>query len=862
MEDTTQKYNTVIINAYINELLSQIEVIQYFKNEKDFPIELEMVIPQLSDINITRFEMIKKGQKIISKLLEKEKAKEKYNDTIATGNSSLVSYHDNNETKICLGNISTGEEIELKTYYFGHIVCKDLSYQAKFPVKFPQFLLENIKTGENLDNYKYNKKEVRGTIKINTNSNITRLVIKGSNNFSKIEKKYSDDKKSVEISIFKDNFSETDIPGIILFRTEKLYDEKLYYQYDPKKIKSYYILQKALYIPELKKEFKNEIDENENINYISLIKSNEEDMPEICYIFLLDQSGSMSGERMKLCSKALLLFLQSLNEKCYFQLVGFGSNYEYFSKIPLAYNKENIQNLMKTIKTLDANKGGTELYNPLNDIYNNEIYKEYHMKKSIILLTDGELFDKEKVINLIGSKSDEFIFNSLGICECDKDLIERTALLGHGYSYYINDLKDLNSVVISLLDKAKEYINFEVEINQKPVIEEKNNKSIEKYDFFTYGFILDEKDIKNIEFKIKIKEKKEIKFSFDKDKIIKLPDGDKLGKLIVDNFLKSENKKDIKTIIQLSKEYNILTNETAFYAKIANDIPITEKMVKITNKDKQAENNIEKNNYRIDDDKYLGYDDFVYYNEDIEVFKSQNTEEPKKGLFKGFFSKLFSKEEDNIIKKKQYKLKEIKEKKSITSGLIHFLTKNSKKNITERAEADFRSCHPDETDSYEDVGCYDSYDICQDYCIKDSYYIRNDYDDDYNYNSKKNDNYEIKEEKNKNKEVKEENKNIIGKNFDFDELILGQDIIEGNWMNDSQVKMLINEENDMFEKIKKLSENKGIKEENGIITLFILYYIYKKRSEKLGELKFVIIKANKYLKKIFNAEYEDIIKEI
>ena len=135
---------------------------------------------------------------------------------------------------------------------------------------------------------------------------------------------------------------------------------------------------------------------------------------------LLDQSSSMSGERMKLCYKALLLFLQSLNKKCYFQLVRFGSNYEYFSKIPLAYNKDNIQNLMKTIKTLDANKGGIELYNPLNDIYNNEIYKEYNMKKSIILLTDGKLFDKEKVINLIGSKSDEFIFNSLGICECDK----------------------------------------------------------------------------------------------------------------------------------------------------------------------------------------------------------------------------------------------------------------------------------------------------------------------------------------------------------------------------------------------------------------------------------------------------------
>ncbi len=97
---------------------------------------------------------------------------------------------------------------------------------------------------------------------------------------------------------------------------------------------------------------------------------------------------------------------------------------------------------------------------------------------------------------------------------------------------------------------------------------------------------------------------------------------------------------------------------------------------------------------------------------------------------------------------------------------------------------------------------------------------------------------------------------------DFDELILGQDIIEGNWTNDSQVKMLIAQENDMFEKIKKLAESKSIKEENGIITLFVLYYIYNKKSDKVNELKFVINKANNYVKKIFKLEYDEIIKEI
>ena len=153
MEDTKNKYDTVFINTHINELMSQTEVTQYFKNTSRKPIELEMVIPLISDITITRFEVIKNGQKIISKILEKEKAKEKYNDTIATGNSSIVSYQEENETKICLGNLDSKEEIELKTYFFGPILCNDLSYQAKFPVIFPNFLLENAKTGESIVNY-------------------------------------------------------------------------------------------------------------------------------------------------------------------------------------------------------------------------------------------------------------------------------------------------------------------------------------------------------------------------------------------------------------------------------------------------------------------------------------------------------------------------------------------------------------------------------------------------------------------------------------------------------------------------------------------------------------------------------------
>ena len=232
MEDETEKKNSVNIVTHINELMFQSQVTQYFKNTKETPIELELVIPNLIDCNITKFEIIKNNQKIVSKLLEKEKAKEKYVDSLTDGNSGFLSYNEEDEIKTYLGNISSGEEIELKTFFFGHIINRDLSYQATFPVIFPNFIMNVSNSDKGSENY---KQIVEGKIYINTRSKLTRLVIKGSNNFDKIEKKIGEDKKSAEIDFSKDYFNNKDIPGIILFRTEKINDEVLYFQSDPRR---------------------------------------------------------------------------------------------------------------------------------------------------------------------------------------------------------------------------------------------------------------------------------------------------------------------------------------------------------------------------------------------------------------------------------------------------------------------------------------------------------------------------------------------------------------------------------------------------------------------------------------------------
>ena len=128
----------------------------------------------------------------------------------------------------------------------------------------------------------------------------------------------------------------------------------------------------------------------------------------------------------------------------------------------------------------------------------------------------------------------------------------------------------------------------------------------------------------------------------------------------------------------------------------------------------------------------------------------------------------------------------------------------------------------------------------------------NDLISDSKKESIKSDNEKISDFKScNNKEAIDNYENKIEKKcLNFYELIKCQDIFEGNRINNNEVKILIEEEKEISEKIKKFSKEKNINEENGVITLLVLYYIYSKKSEKVNELKFIINKAKLYIKKI------------
>ena len=83
--------DTIYLTSKINEVFASTQITQYFTNLLDDSIELSISFPIKEEINLLKF-AIKIGEKVIlSKIMEKDIAEEKYNEAIEIGNIGFIS---------------------------------------------------------------------------------------------------------------------------------------------------------------------------------------------------------------------------------------------------------------------------------------------------------------------------------------------------------------------------------------------------------------------------------------------------------------------------------------------------------------------------------------------------------------------------------------------------------------------------------------------------------------------------------------------------------------------------------------------------------------------------------------------------
>ena len=803
-----KRNDTVYLSSRVNEIFATTEVTQYLTNELSNPIELTLLFPIIKNLTFSKFIVKSEDKVIISKVLAKEKAEEKYNDVIAYGNVGIISrYEEENKVySVNIGNLQPKKSIELKSTFIQMLDSKDLSYEFKIMENYPDF---NYKE---LENKNSGNKKINAIFNIETQSKITRLIAPFLDKEAKKDCvyniKYSQDYKKAEIEYKNDTYDlnirnkENDEKIFsILFRTQNMNKPILYTQYNPDLKETAYSINYTYISKNLKElPIPEKPDEDNTISYHAHYEENEINETPGLFIFLVDQSGSMSGTCINLVRKALLLFVQSLPKKSYFQLIGFGSNFKKYNQEPAIYNKDNLNNIINIINGLEADMGGTDISSPLREIYNSDdVYSKIELSKNIFILTDGDVDNRNECIDIIKNNSNKFRVHAIGIGDYfDKLLIEQCGKLGKGGSSFVQDLENLNSVVINALNKGLrpyisnikfEFENYKEDISSNIITCTPTNNFSYQNEIMNYSFILPgNKDLSNLKIKITGKESNnKIEKNEIFENIIKLENGDDMSKMIVGKAIKNNEEliKDEKKEVEFAKKYQILSKNTALFAEILNEENQQSKLIKVYSsglKSKYKEKKIDENLYS-------------------RCLYTMGLPSPNQHSFNSMtnMSQIMMQEQNPMMQQ----LKSMIQQQMMQQQMMqqHMMYN--------------QQCYSPPT---------------------------------FNNN-----NNNIKVDKKRNKTG----------NWEID-LIMSQDAIDGFWDENEETKKLIDIISvDKFDKIKNkiMALNKRENEKNIIYTILVIYYLETNLLQKLNEYKLVLHKAYKFLKEN-GIDYYNIISDI
>ena len=899
IEEEENKEETIYIESTVNEFYAITKVKQYYKNNNNKPVELNVIYPLKREINFKKFSIDINGKKAYSRIFDKEKAEEKYSDAIASGNIGIMSnYVEKESNSYCftIGNVEPNSMIELTSEFIQFITSDDMSYCYSVMTNYPNFS-DNISRDY--------LKNINGKISLKTHSKITRLVNQNFTIDKNFKREFNEDYTSCDMEFKISNESKNYNSTLnLIFRTEKMNEPLLLSQYNPQKDETSYIFgmiydQKPIPVDE-------KPDTDLNINYYSKYQSNEKTETPSIFIFLIDQSGSMSGSAIRLVSESLLFFLQSLPKDSYFQLIGFGSTFKKINDKPLAYNKENVKSTMDIIKNLKADLGGTDISSPLKEIFNSKDYDEIKLGRNLFILTDGKVRNREECLELISTNCEKFKVHAIGIgSSFDKKLIQNAGIQGKGSYHFVNNVSDVNSIIIQSLSKClREYL-LDVKISLDTIKPEyeflPKNNFIYPEEILYYYFIIKGKNIND---KIQINfesSKKNENIIFQNEKILKENDGEIIGQIIIGNILKnSDGKLDENMEIKLSKDYQILSKKTALFAvgegEGTNKIAEFKQVKKKDRPKLGIFNNYNNNNYNNNNYNYNNYNNDNYNNNNYNnnnynynIFNNMNSNPyicgSSNNLFNnnnmnsnpfiyGSSNNLFNnnlnmnRNYNNNYNNNQYfgnnnnsfnNMSNMNMNNSMgmnnlsmgSRGMNNMMmgSMNPMMNINRNMNSMMNNLEMHKNQKMHErmlgykMGKLNTSSAPSN---KNETLSENKWMDFNKDEYMKNSIQKNLEKSKEDEKLKEDDKleNVV---FSPKELVLTQDIFDGYWGLNPQTKSLIKKEKELYEKIEKLMKEKNIEKEEIIITLFVIYYLNNDTSINKIEYSLIIKKGIKYL---------------
>ena len=179
-------------------------------------------------------------------------------------------------------------------------------------------------------------------------------------------------------------------------------------------------------------------------------------------IYVIDTSGSMSGESIQQAKQALLLGLDQLNSEDWFNIIQFNSFTKAFSEQALPARENNIDRAKAYVNSLYAD-GGTEMASALNAALMN--VQESERMRQIIFLTDGSVGNETDLLKIIKNKLKDSRLFTVGIGSAPNSyFMSEAASLGRGTFTYIGKINEVKQKMSNLLQKLNYPVLRDVEL--------------------------------------------------------------------------------------------------------------------------------------------------------------------------------------------------------------------------------------------------------------------------------------------------------------------------------------------------------------------------------------------------------------
>lgn len=510
------------------------EIEQVYKNNTKDVLEVGYTFPIVETATVVGFE-INVGDKVLKgKCKEKGEAKKEYQKNIVKGNSAyMMEQESDNIFKISIGKIDRDEEVTVKIQYIDKFEIIDNTIQILIPTLVTPRYKSKI-----ISKLVYGKVDYTVDFNININKTINRKSISSSSHKINL--------------IDEDNVERVEVLNYDLSKDFKL-----------------------------NIELKNELSSNaitsktrdgEDMIYLSfvpeILDSYEDSEKE--YLFIIDVSGSMMGEKLDETKRAVIECLKQLDMGDKFNIIPFESEFEAMDIKSIEYNEENMRKAVKYIDNLKP-LGGTEILDPIKFA----LY-EKNTDKIILLFTDGQVGNEEEIIKFVENNINRSRIFPFGIdTNVNSSFIKQLAKAGNGKAELIQPKEKIDDKIIRTFARIQTPLLEEIKIdygNNKVLDEIREEKCLFNYEFFNV-FAKIEKLEDDIQLKGKILDKEYIwkinkgniyNTDVDLEVLFAKQEMERLEEYMRNTYEYDKIENYLKMIIELSEKYNINSRYTSF----------------------------------------------------------------------------------------------------------------------------------------------------------------------------------------------------------------------------------------------------------------------------------------------------------